>query len=83
VCKEETKRGFDYRKVKIIMKRCVFLLLTLKKEALKMLQNITIITVVVIAAALAVKYLMRGGCNCCCNKAKKGLSCRTGYCLKK
>jgi hypothetical protein len=64
------------------MKRCCFFIVDFKKEALKMLQDIIIITVVTVAAALAVKHLMKGSCNCC-NKVKKGSSCRASCHLKK
>jgi hypothetical protein len=47
-----------------------------------MLQNIIIIVVVVVAATFVVNHLMKGGCNCC-NKVKKGSSCRVGCRLKK
>jgi hypothetical protein len=60
----------------------LFFIVDFKKEALKMLQNIIIIIVVVVAAALVVSHLMKGGCNCC-DKVKKGSSCRVGCRLKK
>jgi hypothetical protein len=47
-----------------------------------MLQDIIIVTVVAVAAALVVKHLMKGGCDCC-NKVKKDSSCRAGCRLKK
>jgi hypothetical protein len=46
-----------------------------------MLQNVIIIAVVTVAAALAVKHLMKGDCNCC-SKGKKSLSCRSACHLK-
>ncbi|MCA6079710.1 MAG: hypothetical protein LE169_02270 [Endomicrobium sp.] len=46
-----------------------------------MLQNIIIITVVSVAAALAVKRLIKGSCNCC-NKGGKDSNCRFDCHLK-
>jgi hypothetical protein len=58
-----------------------FLLLILKKEALKMLQDIIIIAVMAVVATLALKHLIKSDCNCC-NKGKKSSSCRIGCHLK-
>jgi hypothetical protein len=60
----------------------LFFIVVLKKGALKMLQNIIIIAVVAIVIALAIKYLIKGGCNCR-NKGKKSSSCRIDCHLKK
>jgi hypothetical protein len=53
------------------------------KRGNKVIQNIIISIIVIIAGIFAARRLIKGDCNCCKTKYKKDLNCQSKCTLKK